>query len=97
MSGDSRYWTRVRVRAWSLGTDHCSGVPDFYSDCCDEHDIAYRTGATVDGETLTRAEADARFRRCIQSRSWLGWFSPMALWRWAGVRLGGGSSWQGGT
>lgn len=88
------YWQRVREKAAELQSDGCSGVPDFHIECCWAHDIAYRTGMTVDGETLTRAEADARFRRCIQSRSAFGLFSPMSWWRWLGVRFGGASSWQ---
>lgn len=88
------YWQRVKERAAELLSDGCSGVPDFHVICCLEHDIAYRTGQTVDGESLTRAEADARFRRCIQSRSLLGFFSPMSWWRWLGVRVGGSASWQ---
>jgi hypothetical protein len=87
------YWARVRRRAKELKSDGCSGVPDFHLDCCLEHDIAYRTGHTVDGEPLTRAEADARLRRCIQKDSSLGVLDPMSWWRWAGVRLFGASSW----
>jgi hypothetical protein len=81
------YWERVRERANDLESDGCSGVPDFHLDCCLEHDIAYRTGATVDGAPMTRAAADARLRRCIQSRSAAGVLSPMSWWRWLAVRL----------
>lgn len=88
------HWERVRSIAAALGSDGCSGVPDFHLDACLEHDIHYRTGKTIYGTPLTRAQADARFRRCIQQRSIFGRFSPMAWWRWAGVRLFGGASWQ---
>ena len=37
---------------------------------------------------ITRREADARFRRCLQKHSKLGRFSPMSWWRWLGVRIG---------
>ena len=86
----------VRAQAAALGADGCSGVPDFYLDCCLAHDIAYRTGRDFRGNVSTRAEADAGFRRCMQSQSPFGVFSPMAWWRWVGVRLFGGRSWQGG-
>lgn len=56
------YWIRVRVRAAELGGDHCTWVPDFYSDCCDEHDIAYRTGRTVDGAPRSQQQADLDLR-----------------------------------
>lgn len=61
----------------------CTGVPEFYRDCCIQHDIDYHD------KVISRAEADARFRRCIQEHSPFGKASPMALWRWAGVRLFG--------
>lgn len=88
------YWTRVRQRAVELGGDGCSGVPDFYKDCCDEHDIHYRTHCDIDGNPITRAEADSRIRQCIQAKSFAGVLSPMALWRWLGLRLLGGRAWN---
>lgn len=96
-----RQWTdeyrqRVRLVAKALGSDGCSGVPNFYLDACLEHDAHYRLGKTLDGVPITRAQADATFRSRIQSMSPFGVASPMALWRWAGVRLFGGSSWKGG-
>jgi len=66
----------------------CTGVPDFYKSCCDDHDEHYSA------HDVTRAEADAEFRRCIQGKSPLGKCSPMALWRWAGVRLLGRHAWR---
>ena len=89
------YRAHVRSLAARLGSDGCTGVPDFFRDACLEHDIAYRTGKTVDGVPLTRARADAIFRRRIQTDSWFGRLSPMSWWRWAGVRFLGGSSWRG--
>jgi hypothetical protein len=83
----AEYWARVRRAAQLLGSDGCTGVTQIYRDCCYEHDIAYVTGRTVEGAPLTRAEADAMFRRCIQARSPLRSLSPMAWWRWVGVRL----------
>lgn len=88
------YWHAVRQRAAELGANGCSGVPDFHRDCCLEHDIHYRDQRTLGGVSLTRADADARFRYCLQSRSPLGAMSPMAWWRWAGVRLLGWLAWK---
>lgn len=86
---EEAYWRRVRQRAWELRSDGCTGVVDVYKDCCLEHDIAYRTGRTVEGAPVTRTEADAMFRRCMQRRSFLGVLSPMAWIRWGAVRLFG--------
>lgn len=83
------YWQRVRARAHALGSDGCTKVPDFYVDCCYEHDVHVRTGLTLQGQALTKADADARFRQCIQQHSPLGRLSPLSWWRWAGVRLYG--------
>ncbi len=54
-----------------------------------EHDIHYRTGATLAGVEISRAEADKIFRECMQARSIFWIFSPMSWWRWAAVRLFG--------
>lgn len=93
-SGDKHYWKRVKQRAKELGADGCSGVPDFYLHACLEHDIHYRTHHTLDGVLLTRAEADAIFRKRIQQMSKLKRFSPMSYWRWVGVRIFGRRAWN---
>ena len=78
------YRDRVRQAATALGTDHCSGVPDFYSDACDEHDIHSRTHRTLDGDLLDKQSAATIFKQRIQSMSRFGRWSPMAQWRyWA--------------
>lgn len=92
------YWQRVKVTAKSLKGDGCSSSPDFfYKRCCDDHDIAYRTGKTVDGEPISRAEADKRFYACMRKHGKTPVLGKMILpWTyWMGVRLFGGSSWQG--
>lgn len=91
------YWARVRQRAAELGSDGCSGVLDVYLDACLEHDIHYRTHRRLDGSPITRKEADALFRQRMQERSLFGAFSPMAWWRWLGVRAFGASAWSGAT
>ena len=83
-------WERVRAKAKELGSDGCTGVKDFHLDCCLLHDIYYRTGADLDGSPVSRREADAALRKCIQSRSALGKASPLAAIRWIGTRLLGG-------
>jgi hypothetical protein len=85
---------KIRQRAEELHSDGCTGVTQFYIICCWEHDIYYRTGQDLDEKPLTRTEADRRFRACIQKRSKFGKLSPMALWRWAGVRVFGRKAWQ---
>lgn len=71
------YWRLVRRRAQELGSDGCSGVPDFYVLACMEHDIHYRTGRRLCGKTLTRREADARFLRSMWRWSPLGRLDPI--------------------
>lgn len=83
------YWQRVRARAAALGSDGCTKVPDLYVDCCYEHDVHVRTGLTLHGQAMTKADADARFRQCLQQHSPLGVLSPLSWWRWAGVRVYG--------
>lgn len=83
----SSYWERVRDTAAELGADGCTGATGGWVDCCLEHDVHYRLRTTLDGTPISRRDADARFRACMQSRSRLGWWSPVAWWRWAAVRL----------
>ena len=89
------YWVLVREASYDLDSDGCTGIPDFYLDACLEHDVHYRTHRWIDGTPIVRAEADARFRQVMQSRSMLGTASPMAWWRWLGVRLMGRWAWKG--
>lgn len=89
MTTNAQYWQQVENTAKNLGSDGCSFVTEAYHKCCLEHDIAYRTGCRIDGSTISRREADRRFRQCMQMRSRFGKFSPMSWWRWAGVRLFG--------
>lgn len=87
---DTRYAQAVRARATALHSDGCSGPTlAVYVDACYEHDVHYRDHATVTGLAISRAEADAVLRERIQELSPFGVISPMAWWRWAGVRLGG--------
>lgn len=108
---DKLYWEWVRSAATLTDTDGCSKVSGFNVECCYEHDLGYRYAKDprdayvryrndepdewLHAKPITRAEADRRFRKCHQARSKFGRYSPMALWRWAGVRIGGGGAWNG--
>lgn len=81
------YWTRVRERAKEINSDGCSKVPDIYVESCYEHDIHWRTGKTIDGDCINETEANHRFRKVIQSRSFLRILSPLSWGRWLGVTL----------
>ena len=94
MIKDKEYWKRVAHKAIDLDSDGCTGVPDFYITGCYEHDVHYRTHKTLDGKPITRAESDRQLRQYIQSKSKFGRFSPMAWWRWVGVRLLAKSAWE---
>lgn len=78
-----------------IATDGCSGVPDFYLNCCIIHDWFYRTHCDFHGNPVTKNYADGVLKQCIQSGSLFGRFSPMAWWRWWGVKQFGKKSWQG--
>ena len=45
-------------------------------------------------KAVTRGDVDARFRQCHQNRSTLGRWSPMAIYRWLGVKWGGARAWE---
>mgnify|MGYP003524634728 CR=1 FL=1 len=93
MIKDEEYWVRVQDRAIELKSDGCTGVPDFHLKCCLEHDAHYRLHCDMDGNPITKSEADKQFRLCIQQESKLGRFSPMSWWRWLGVKWFGRHSW----
>lgn len=78
-----------------IDSDGCTGVPDFYKEECIKHDFYYRTHHGFDRKMMTKNEADLAFMRGIQAKSKFGKYSPMALWRYLGVKLFGGSAWQG--
>lgn len=84
-------WMWLKVKHWAgvNKSDGCTGVADFYIECCWYHDKLYQTGLDFNNQPVTRAEADRRFRLCMQSRSKLGRFSPMSWWRFSGVRIFG--------
>jgi hypothetical protein len=100
---NEKYWKAVRKRAKELKSDGCSGPAlEVYQDCCFEHDVHYRDHAALGLiydewhpliHSITRKWADKRFRQCMQSRSKLGRFSPMAWWRWTILRPLGERAW----
>lgn len=91
------YWQRVKEHALALKGDGCTDSPDFfYRRCCDEHDIAYRTGKTVDGEWISRREADYRMFKCMQKTGKtpiLGTHIIPSLY-WVAVRFFGDKAWK---
>ena len=84
------YWARVRTRAAALGSDGCTSVAEWNRDCCLHHDIMCRTGMDVDGNPVTRQEADWLFWECNRLRAgdYLSYLSPRSWFRYAGVRIG---------
>ena len=88
-------WPDIRRQAHALGTDGCSGPTlPLFTDCCYQHDIAYRTHSDEFGDPITRGEADARFRECIQSRDILGELSIIAHARYLVLRAVGWWHWR---
>lgn len=104
------YWSWVESEAALVKTDGCSKVSGAFRRCCLQHDLAYRYARDpvdayrryVDGdpaywfnaERTTRATADADLRRCMQSQSKAGFWSPLALIRWLGLKVGGQGAWD---
>lgn len=81
---------RVRERAKALGSDGCTAVSEWNQICCLHHDIMCRTHMDIDGNPVTREEADHLFRECNRLRARLGlsYLSPRSWVRYVGVRLG---------
>ena len=73
----------------SLKSDGCSGVTEVFHECCVLHDLSYRLGIDCYGHPVNRLEADINFRKCMQSKSRFGRFSPISWWRYYAVRLFG--------
>lgn len=84
----SGYWVRVRQAALALGSDGCSCSPDLYVDACYEHDVHWRTGATIYGVDITTAQANRRLWKVMCDRSPLGARSWVARAYWLGVTVG---------
>lgn len=94
MDQDYRDW--IRKQAELIRSDGCTGVLDIHKDCCYEHDlgyywgrdprVAYRFNSWELAPQIARGEVDARFRACNGDL--------MGLWRWLGVRIGGGGIWK---
>lgn len=82
----------------SIRGDGCSSVPDFnsrYRGCCNRHDRDYRTHVDSEGWPLTKAQADARFRHCLQRRGKTFFGRNVLSWiYWAGVALAGQKHWD---
>lgn len=91
---DRAYWDAIKLKALSLQSDGCSGVPDFYQEVCYEHDVHYRTHRFLDGRPITKEVADLLLNVGIKDRSLFGAWSPMAWWRWKAVRWWGGPAWH---
>lgn len=89
-------WRHVRRLAAKLHSDGCTGVPDlWFSDCCRQHDIEYRTGRTWRGRATSRWQADWRLARCVYQRA----ITPIdryvgSLMIWIGVRVLGARAWN---
>jgi len=83
----------ITRRAKELGSDGCTGTVEIFRICCLQHDIAYRTRHDMYGDPITRREADAQFRRCMQGESRLGRFSIIAVCRWILMRIVGRGAW----
>lgn len=96
---NSLYWGSVRDEARRIGSDGCTCVADIVVDACFEHDIHWRTGATIYNVAITTRQANRRFRKVIAARfqehdhclvravaTPIGY--AIAWGRWAGVSIG---------
>ena len=104
------YWEFIEDEAALIKTDGCSKVSGAFRKHCRVHDLSYYYAADpvdaykryVAGDSdywwsatpITKAEADAAFRRGMQSDSPAGFFSPLAALRWLGLKIGGRKAWD---
>lgn len=88
------FWKQITDKATELKSDGCTGVADFYKECCYLHDIYYRTHLDLNGDPITKAEADKALRDCIRCKSRFGFWNPMAIWRWIGVKMFAQRAWD---
>jgi hypothetical protein len=101
---DAMYMAWVREEAREINSDGCSVVPDFFLDCCRIHDLAYyyakdpRSAYEIGdwglADPIDQKGADALLKCCIQSKSRLGKWSPMAWWRYWALREFGAKAWH---
>ena len=89
MTEDKRYWEQIDDWADSLGADGCTGGTNAFVHCCRRHDAEYRTGTTLEGQSVNKQEADKRFLDCMRNHSKLGYWSPMAYYRYLAVKVFG--------
>ena len=80
------YWDQVRDKAAQLGSDGCTMGAGMYLLACLEHDIHCRTGMTLDGQFILPSQAHKRFLAVMQAHSKLGWWSPVARYRYLLVK-----------
>ena len=76
-----------------IGSDGCTGVPDWYVAGCIEHDFYYRTKMDFTGKPVSRSYADKRLRLVTQKLSPVRHASPISWVRWTGVRVVGWIFW----
>lgn len=81
----SSYHDELKALAEALGSDGCTHATQTYQVCCWEHDVAYSLSVTPRGVPTTKAQADRRFRDCLQAHSPFRFLSPLAGWRWLAV------------
>ena len=96
------YWEWVESEAAIIETDGCSKVSGGYRKCCLAHDLSYYYAKDPinayrvylqgvadywrQADPIDQQEADSDLRRCMQSQSKFGWWSPMAGWRWLALK-----------
>jgi len=87
---NEEFWKRVEARAKALGSDGCTAVSEWNQRCCWLHDTMLITGMDMDGNAVSREEADYLFWECnrLRAKSRLSYLSPRSWVRYVGVRIG---------
>lgn len=88
------YWDSIVRKAIELHFDGCSCVTQAYQEPCFAHDLHYSTHKDLFDNPITKEQADLQFRKDIQIRAFLGYWSPMSWVRWFGVKVFGGNAWK---
>lgn len=85
----------IEVIAHGLNADGCTASPDFsWHVCCDEHDIAYKTGCDRLGIPISKWDADQNLYWCMRdnAKTWIG--RNILSWiYWIAVSTAGWYAW----
>ncbi len=61
---------QLYILARLVEANGCTNAPDLcFRECCNNHDVEYHTGKTIDGEPIDRAAADLKLMKCMSEKA----------------------------